>query len=120
MFKHEIKSLLESMQVIDPNGDWKDAPLTDEVMWAMYDTVCRWYDDTNGKDTQVTYIIGSLEDMYDNIYGRILREYPITMLDLSILKAQHKEIYVGKRGNQLFVTLGDIAYPVDPREWFNK
>lgn len=120
MFRPELNSMLEEMQGIDPNGDWKGAPLNDDTIWAMYDSLVRWYDETNGRNIQVRRMVGDLEDMYDNVYARVQREYPVTKLDLSILKAQHKQITTHMRGKQLFVTLIDVAYPVNPMQWFSK
>lgn len=118
MFKHELNNLLEGMQEIDRNGDWKDAPLDDDTIWAMYDSLVRWYDDTSGKNIQIRSMLGDLEDMYDNVYERVQREYPVTWLDLSVLKAQHKEITVYEEDGQMYVNLVDRVYTVRPMTKF--
>lgn len=116
MFRHELSNMLEAMQENDRNGDWKGAPLNDDTVWAMYDSLCRWYDETNGRHIQIRSMLGELEDMYDNVYARVQREYPVSMLDLSILKAQHKEITVYEEDGQMYVNLVDEAFPANPWE----
>ena len=105
MKARRIEEMLEVMQKADPNGAWKGAPLTSDVITAMFNTLLNWDKDSpNGFPGQMAE---ELTDMWDEVYTKLWDEKPITSVEWAIFLHQAGDVSYTTLGDEMYIVLGN-------------
>lgn len=99
-----LEDLLEIMQDIDKNGDWKGAPLTAEVIECMFETLLAWYEDTG--HIELSDAAEVLTDMWDEVYAKLWEEEVISEVEWEIFLHQAGDVKYWSRATKDYVLLG--------------